>query len=170
VLLETQLPNLQLLTKGKVRDIYELGDHLLFVATDRISAFDHILPDGIPGKGHVLTALSLYWFNWLSGIEGLPQHHVLSTQFDRFPEQCQSYRNILEGRSMIVKKAEPLPVECIVRGYLAGSGWKDYQRNGAISGVDLPSGLLESDRLPQAIFTPSTKAKPAKRARPGTRT
>ncbi len=158
IVLETDLPCLDLLAKGKVRDIYGLGEDLLFVATDRISAFDRILPNGIPGKGKVLTALSVYWFDWLSGIENIPQHHLLCSDFNQFPEECRPYRDQLEGRSTIVKQAQPLPVECIVRGYLAGSGWKDYQRNGAISGVDLPSGLLESDRLPQAIFTPSTKA------------
>lgn len=157
-LIESNLPALDLVNKGKVRDIYDLGETLLFVASDRISAFDVILPEGIPGKGKVLTALSSYWFSWLSGLEGMPKHHVLSTEFDDFPQNCRPYRAILEGRSMVVQKAKPLPVECIVRGYLAGSGWKDYQNNTAISGESLPAGLLESDRLPEVIFTPSTKA------------
>ncbi len=158
-LIDSNLSDLQLVNKGKVRDIYDLGDTLLFVASDRISAFDVILPEGIPGKGKVLTALSSYWFSWLAGLHGLPKHHLLSDQFDDFPEICRPYRAILEGRSMVVQKAKPLPVECIVRGYLSGSGWKDYKKSGAISGEKLPSGLLESDRLPEVIFTPSTKAK-----------
>lgn len=158
ILLESTLSNLHLLNRGKVRDIYDLGDAYLFVATDRISAFDVILPEGIPGKGYVLTALSRFWFKWLSEKDDMPQVHLITAEFDNFPEQCHPYRSILEGRSMIVRKAEPLPVECIVRGYLAGSGWKDYFKSSAISGEKLPSGLIESERLSEPIFTPSTKA------------
>jgi len=157
-LIDSNLFDLHLVNKGKVRDIYDLGETLLFVASDRISAFDVILPEGIPGKGAVLTALSSYWFSWLAGQKDMPRHHLLSSEFDDFPEVCRPYRSILEGRSMVVQKARPLPVECIVRGYLAGSGWKDYQRSGAISGEKLAEGLLESDRLPEVLFTPSTKA------------
>ncbi len=157
-LINSDFSNLRLVNQGKVRDIYDLGETLLFVASDRISAFDVILPEGIPGKGAVLTALSSYWFTWLARLDGMPGHHLISSEFNEFPEVCHPYRNILEGRSMVVRKARPLPVECIVRGYLAGSGWKDYKKNGAISGERLPTGLLESDRLPEVIFTPSTKA------------
>ncbi len=158
VLLESHLPGLTLLFKGKVRDVYDLGKHLLFVATDRISAFDVILPEGIPGKGYVLTQLSIFWFRWLSKIADAPETHVLITDFEQFPSECMPYRDILLGRSLIVKKAKALPVECIVRGYLSGSGWKEYQQKGSVSGEVLPEGLLESDRLPHTIFTPSTKA------------
>lgn len=158
VLLESDLQDFTLLFKGKVRDIYDLGTSLLFVATDRISAFDVILPEGIPGKGYVLTQFSLYWFRWLASIVDAPQHHLITADFDEFPESCHPYRDVLWGRSMIVKKAKALPVECIVRGYLSGSGWKEYQQKGSVSGVSLPAGLLESDRLPQPIFTPSSKA------------
>ncbi|HIE65800.1 MAG: phosphoribosylaminoimidazolesuccinocarboxamide synthase [Nitrospira sp.] len=158
VLLESHLPELGQAVRGKVRDIYDLGDSLLFVATDRISAFDVILPEGIPGKGNVLTQLSLYWFDWLTKWDHPVSHHVLTADSDRYPEKCAPYRQLLEGRSMIVQKAEPLPVECIVRGYLSGSGWKEYLQKGSVSGVKLPAGLLESARLPEPIFTPSTKA------------
>ncbi len=157
-LLESQLGDIPLVAKGKVRDIYDLGDALLFVATDRISAFDVILPEGIPGKGAILTALSCYWFNTLALFDGMPKTHLITAEFDHFPEVCQAYRTTLAGRSMLVRKAKPLPVECIVRGYLSGSGWKDYHQNGHISGVKLPEGLIESERLPEPIFTPSTKA------------
>lgn len=158
VLLESDLPAIGKPKKGKVRDIYDLGDRLLFVATDRISAFDVILPEGIPGKGYVLTQLSRSWFDWFGPMAGAPKHHYLTSDFDQFPAVCRPYREVLEGRSMIVKKARPLPVECIVRGYLSGSGWKEYLQKGSISGVALPAGLAESDRLPEPIFTPSTKA------------
>jgi len=157
-LIDSNLSDLSLVNKGKVRDIYDLGDTLLFIASDRISAFDVILPEGIPGKGAVLTALSSYWFDWLAGMDDMPGHHLISSEFSDFPEVCHPYQSILEGRSMVVRKATPLSVECIVRGYLAGSGWKDYKKEGAISSVKLPPGLLESDRLPEVIFTPSTKA------------
>jgi len=158
ILLESHLPELGQALRGKVRDIYDLGDTLLFVATDRISAFDVILPEGIPGKGAVLTQLSLFWFDWLSKRDHSFSHHVLTADFDRYPKECAPYRKLLEGRSMMVQKAEPLPVECIVRGYLSGSGWKEYLQKGSVSGVKLPAGLVESARLPEPIFTPSTKA------------
>ncbi|MFQ5580676.1 MAG: phosphoribosylaminoimidazolesuccinocarboxamide synthase [Nitrospiria bacterium] len=158
VLLESHLPELGQAARGKVRDIYDLGDSLLFVATDRISAFDVILPEGIPGKGNVLTQLSLHWFDWFSKRDDPVSHHVLTADFARYPEICAPYRKLLEGRSMIVQKAEALPVECIVRGYLSGSGWKEYLQKGSVSGLKLPAGLVESERLPEPIFTPSTKA------------
>ncbi len=157
VLLESQFSRLGVPKRGKVRDIYDLGDTLLLVATDRISAFDAILPDGIPGKGYVLTQLSLFWFEWLSKMmDGVP-HHLLTADINCFPEQCLPYREILDGRSMVVRKAKPLPVECIVRGYISGSGWKAYREGGAIAGEKLPEKLVESSRLPDPIFTPSTK-------------
>lgn len=154
-LLETNFPTLTLLGRGKVRDIYEVEEYLLIVTTDRISAFDVIMPDPIPGKGDILTRMSIFWFREM---ESIIKNHLIATDPMNFPEICAPYRDILQGRSMLVKKARPLPVECIVRGYLAGSGWKDYQAGKPVSGVRLPDGLLESDRLPQPIFTPSTKA------------
>lgn len=141
--------------RGKVRDIYDLGNALLIVATDRISAFDVVLPDGIPNKGRVLTQLSSFWFAQLSDV--IP-NHLLSTDVNVFPEPFRSRPEVFAGRSMLVKKARPLPVECVVRGYVSGSGWKDYQKTGTICGIGLPSGLKESERLPGPIFTPSTKA------------
>jgi len=141
--------------KGKVRDIYDLGNALLIVATDRISAFDVVLPDGIPNKGKVLTQLSTFWFGKLT--ETVPSH-LLSTDANDFPEPFRSEPEIFGSRSMLVKKARPLPVECVVRGYVSGSGWKDYQKTGSICGIELPKGLQESDRLPAPLFTPSTKA------------
>ncbi|HEX6173737.1 MAG TPA: phosphoribosylaminoimidazolesuccinocarboxamide synthase [Candidatus Binatia bacterium] len=154
-MIEEALSGLRLFNKGKVRDIYDLGDNLLLVATDRISAFDVILPTSIPGKGKILTALSEFWF----GItEDLIPNHFITTRFDQFPAACLPHREKLEGRSMLVKKSTPAPVECIVRGYLAGSGWKDYQNTGSVCGIRLPQGLVEASRLEQPIFTPSTKA------------
>ncbi|MDH4069795.1 MAG: phosphoribosylaminoimidazolesuccinocarboxamide synthase [Ignavibacteria bacterium] len=141
--------------KGKVRDIYDLGNALLIVATDRISAFDVVLPDGIPNKGRVLTQISSFWFTQLS--EVVP-NHILSTDVKEFPAPFRSMPEVFAGRSMLVKKTRPLPVECVVRGYVSGSGWKDYQKTGAICGIDLPPGLRESERLPAPLFTPSTKA------------
>lgn len=154
-LLETRLPDVPLYKRGKVRDLYDLGDHLLIVATDRISAFDVVLPTGIPGKGRILTQISRYWFNVT---RDLVPNHLLSTKVEDFPAVLTPYREILAGRSMLVKKAKPLPVECIVRGYLAGSGWKEYQASGTVCGIALPPGLQESARLEEPIFTPSTKA------------
>ena len=141
--------------QGKVRDIYDLGDRLLLVATDRISAFDVVMADPIPDKGRILTQISAFWFRLLSDI--IP-HHLLSLDVGDFPPSCQAHREVLAGRSMLVRKTRPLPVECIVRGYLAGSGWADYRQTGAVCGLPLPAGLKESDRLPEPIFTPSTKA------------
>jgi phosphoribosylaminoimidazole-succinocarboxamide synthase len=141
--------------RGKVRDIYALDERLLFVATDRISAFDYVLASGIPGKGKVLTQLSLFWFDFL---KDLVSNHVITANVDEYPESLHGYEDQLRGRSMIVSKAEMVPIECVVRGYLSGSGWKDYQKTGAICGISLPSGLRESDRLPEPIFTPAMKA------------
>jgi phosphoribosylaminoimidazole-succinocarboxamide synthase len=148
------LPGIAKLRSGKVREIFDLGDSLLFVATDRISAFDCIMADPIPGKGAVLTGLSAFWFQRLDFVE----NHVLATRFDEFPSEIQAFREQLEGRSMIVKKATPLPVECVVRGYLAGSGWKEYAAHGTICGQTVAAGLRQADRLPGTMFTPSTKA------------
>jgi phosphoribosylaminoimidazole-succinocarboxamide synthase len=153
--LSTDFPDLKLAGRGKVRDIYDLGDELLIVTTDRISAFDVIMDEGIPGKGYVLTSISAFWFRQM---EGIIPHHLISTDIADFPEECRKYGDILQGRSMLVKKSRPLPVECIVRGYLAGSGWKEYRETGSICGITLPTGLRESDRLAEPIFTPSTKA------------
>ena len=152
---EDTLSGLTLFNRGKVRDIYDLGDELLLVASDRISAFDVILPTLIPDKGKILTALSVYWFDVIKDI--LP-HHLITTDVDQFPAACRPHKAKLEGRTMLVKKSLPAPVECIVRGYLAGSGWKDYQMTGAVCGIPLPKGLVEASRLDEPIFTPSTKA------------
>ena len=153
VLRETHFAGLEPSARGKVRDIYNLGDKLLIVATDRLSAFDVILPTPIPDKGRVLTQLSLFWFDLFKDV--IP-NHVLSA--DHFPAPFDAYRHELAGRSMIVRKADPLPVECVVRGYLSGSGWKDYLATGTLCGIELPPALRESDRLPAPMFTPSTKA------------
>jgi phosphoribosylaminoimidazole-succinocarboxamide synthase len=155
VLLEAVLPDCRLLGRGKVRDIYEVGEHLLIIATDRISAFDYILASGIPDKGKVLTQLSLFWFEFFQGI--VP-NHLVGARMNDFPSVLHPYASALEGRSMLVLKAQPLPIECVVRGYLSGSGWKDYQKNQSVCGNPLPAGLVESSRLPQPLFTPSTKA------------
>ncbi|MDP2806743.1 MAG: phosphoribosylaminoimidazolesuccinocarboxamide synthase [bacterium] len=152
---QTNFPDLKKISQGKVRDIYDLGEHLLIVATDRISAFDVVLPNAIPYKGYVLTQISKFWFGQMSGI--MP-NHLISVDVADFPAECHKYKEELEGRSMLVKKAKPLPVECIVRGYLTGSGLKDYQKTGKVCGIDLPQGLVESSRLESPIFTPSTKA------------
>jgi phosphoribosylaminoimidazole-succinocarboxamide synthase len=141
--------------RGKVREMFDLGDRFLMVATDRISAFDVILPTGIPGKGKVLTALSVAWFN---ALDGVVKHHYISKNVKEFPKEFQAYSEVLEGRTLLVKKAKRFDVECVVRGYLAGSGWKEYRQTGKVCGVPLPSGLRESDRLPEPIFTPATKA------------
>ena len=154
-LMNTNFAGMKLASTGKVRDIYALDPYLLIVATDRISAFDVIMPNPVPGKGEVLTRMSAFWFEKMGDI--IP-NHVLSTNPDEYPAACAPYREILRGRSMLVKKASPLPVECVVRGYLSGSGWKDYSQGKPVSGITLPPGLRESSRLPQTLFTPSTKA------------
>ncbi len=153
VILQTNFPGLKLLGRGKVRDIYEVGDKLLIVATDRLSAFDVVFPTPIPDKGRVLTQLSMFWFEKLSAL--IPNHVISATEFGG---ELAPYAASLAGRSMLVRRTEPLPIECVVRGYISGSGWKDYQKTGAICGIPLPAGLRESDRLPEPIFTPSTKA------------
>jgi len=154
-LLETSLGDLALTARGKVRDIYTLGEReLLFVATDRISAFDHVLATGVPDKGRILTQLSLFWFDFL---KSTVRNHVLTADPSQFPSSLQPYIDQLAGRSMIVRRAEMFPVECVVRAYLSGSGWKDYQANGSVCGIKLPAGLRESDRLPAPIFTPAAK-------------
>ena len=155
VVLDTNLPDAPLVRRGKVRDVYDLGDALLIVATDRISAFDYVLGTAIPDKGKVLTRLSAFWFEKLAD---LVPNHLISIDVDDFPAALRAHRHVLDGRSMLVRKTEPLPVECVARGYLSGSGWKDYRATGTVCAVPLPSGLRESDRLPAAIFTPATKA------------
>jgi phosphoribosylaminoimidazole-succinocarboxamide synthase len=153
-LLETSLAGLNLHRRGKVRDVYEVGDTLLIVATDRISAFDYVLGSGIPDKGKVLTQLSGFWFERMSG---LVPHHLLSMDADAFPEPARRHAEVLRGRSMLVRRTDPIPVECVARGYLSGSGWKEYQKSGTVCGITLPAGLRESERLPEPIFTPATK-------------
>ena len=153
--LETNISGLTPPKRGKVRDIYDLGDKLLIVATDRISAFDVVLPNAVPEKGRVLTQISKYWFARTASIV---KNHVLSTDLQDFPDVCRQHKGMLEGRSMLVKKSKPLPIECIIRGYLTGSGLKEYKATGSVSGIKLPSGLVEASRLPEPIFTPSTKA------------
>lgn len=155
VVLKTEFPDLKLLCRGKVRDIYDLNENMLIVTTDRISAFDVILPNGIPYKGYVLTQLSKFWFNMM---EDIVENHVITTEVDDMPKICHKYKDILEGRSMLVKKAKPFLAECVVRGYLSGSGYKDYKKTGEICGIKLPTGLRESEKLPEPIFTPATKA------------
>jgi len=152
---ETDFPDLNLLKKGKVRDIYDLDDSLLMVTTDRLSAFDVVMPDPIPDKGKILTQISLFWFEVM---KPLVPNHLISSNVDDYPSSCKPYAEDLRGRSMLVKKTEPLPIECVVRGYISGSGWKSYQETGDICGIKLPEGLKESDKLPEPIFTPSTKA------------
>jgi phosphoribosylaminoimidazole-succinocarboxamide synthase len=152
---KTDFKTLSLVGRGKVRDIYSVKDHLLIVTTDRISAFDVVMSDPIPGKGVILTRMSVFWFDKMRDII---DNHIISTNAAEFPQECAPYRQSLEGRSMLVKKAKPLPVECIVRGYVSGSGWKDYKEGKTVSGIKLPNGLRESARLPEPIFTPSTKA------------
>lgn len=155
MIMETDLPGLKLLRRGKVRDVYEVGDYLLIIATDRVSAFDVVLPNGIAGKGKILTGISLYWFGQMKDII---ENHIVATEVRDYPEVLRKHGDLLEGRSMLVRKAEPMPVECIVRGYLSGSGWKEYSDGGRVCGISLPAGLVESARLEQPIFTPSTKA------------
>jgi phosphoribosylaminoimidazole-succinocarboxamide synthase len=154
-LLESKLPGIKLWKRGKVRDVYEVGDKLLLIATDRLSAFDVVLPTGIPGKGVLLTQMSLFWFELLKDV--VP-HHVVSADVSDYPDELKRFRDQLEGRSMLVQRTDVLPIECVVRGYIVGSGWKDYKKTGAICGIALPAGLRESDRLEPPIFTPATKA------------
>ncbi len=154
-LLETALDGLTLHRRGKVRDVYDVGSDLLIVTTDRISAFDYVLGSGIPDKGKVLTQLSAFWFERMGD---LVPHHLIATDVDAFPKELQAHRTVLTGRSMLVRRTNPFPVECVARGYLSGSGWKEYQQTGKVCGITLPSGLRESDRLPEPIFTPATKA------------
>jgi phosphoribosylaminoimidazole-succinocarboxamide synthase len=165
-LIKTNFPTLKLVNTGKVRDLYEVGPYLLMIATDRISAFDVVMQEPIPGKGKILTQMSIFWFKKL---EHLINHHLISTNPAEYPPECRPYLQDLEGRSMLVKKAKPLPVECIVRGYLSGSGWKDYCVDRTISGIRLPEGLKESSRLPEPIFTPTTKAPEGQHDAPITR-
>jgi phosphoribosylaminoimidazole-succinocarboxamide synthase len=155
VLTEVSLPGFELFGRGKVRDIYAVGGDLLIVATDRISAFDFILGSGIPEKGKVLTQMSLFWFEMVR--EMIP-HHLITANIEDYPSELRQYADRLAGRSMLVKKAKPFPVECVARGYLAGSGWKEYQASQSVCGIPLPSGLLESSKLPEPIFTPATKS------------
>src|SRR5271157_1668426 len=155
VLLETNLPGVKLFSRGKVRDVYELGDKLLIVATDRLSAFDVVMREGIPDKGRVLTQLSCFWFNF---IKGEISHHFLTSKVAGYPRELHPFADQLEGRSMLVEKAQPFPIECVVRGYLVGSGWKEYRATGSVCGIRLPAGLQEASRLENPIFTPSTKA------------
>lgn len=154
-LLDTNLPELTRHGRGKVRDIYQVGDDLLIVATDRISAFDYVLGSGIPDKGKVLTQLSAFWFERMGD---LVPHHVIATDVAKMPAALHRYEDVLKGRAMLCRRTRPVPIECVARGYLSGSGWKEYQQSGRVCGITLPSGLRESDRLPEPIFTPATKA------------
>jgi phosphoribosylaminoimidazole-succinocarboxamide synthase len=153
-LFETHFPDLSLTARGKVRDIYDLGDALLIVASDRISAFDVVMQDPIPDKGKILTRISTFWFQQIGD---LAPHHLLSAEVEQFPAACRPYAETLRDRTMLVRKADVIPFECVVRGYLSGSGWKEYRESGQVCGVQLPAGLVESDRLPEPIFTPATK-------------
>jgi phosphoribosylaminoimidazole-succinocarboxamide synthase len=155
IMKESAFEDLNLVKRGKVRDIYEVDGNLLIVASDRISAFDVVMDDPIPDKGKILTHISVFWFRQL---EHIVENHLIATDPARYPESCRKYKDALEGRSMLVKKANPLPVECIVRGYLSGSGWNEYRSQGKICGIPLPQGLRQSDPLPEPLFTPSTKA------------
>lgn len=154
-LLTTKLGSIPLVGRGKVRDIYAVGDALLLIATDRISAFDHVLASGIPGKGKILTQISLFWFDFFRDIT---PNHILASDVAEYPAELRPYAAQLEGRSMLVKRASMFPVECVARGYLAGSGWKEYQSTGAVCGIALPAGLLDGSKLPEPIFTPATKS------------
>jgi phosphoribosylaminoimidazole-succinocarboxamide synthase len=155
ILLQTDFPDLTLHARGKVRDLYSVGDQLLFVATDRISAFDYVLASGIPEKGRVLTQLSLFWFDFLKDVV---KNHLVTANVSDYPTPLQKYADDLRGRSMLVNKAQMVDIECVARGYLSGSGWKEYQQTGAVCGIQLPAGLKESDKLPEPIFTPASKA------------
>jgi phosphoribosylaminoimidazole-succinocarboxamide synthase len=155
VLLQTNFPTLELLKRGKVRDVYDLGDYYLIVSTDRLSAFDVIMAQGIPFKGKVLTKISEFWFNF---VENIVENHLVTTDVNHYPEICKPYLEDIKDRSMLCKKAEVVPIESVVRGYIAGSGWEDYKKTGEICGIKLPAGLLESEKFPQPVFTPATKA------------
>ncbi|MBN2572809.1 MAG: phosphoribosylaminoimidazolesuccinocarboxamide synthase [Ignavibacteriales bacterium] len=155
VVLQTNLSNLKLFKRGKVRDVYEVEDYYLIISTDRLSAFDVIMNEGIPHKGEILTQISKFWFNYTKDIV---DNHLITMNVDEYPEICREYKDVLEGRSMLVKKAKLVQLECIVRGYISGSGWNDYKKTGAVCGIGLPAGLQESEKLTEAIFTPSTKA------------
>ncbi|MFL6387350.1 MAG: phosphoribosylaminoimidazolesuccinocarboxamide synthase [Terriglobales bacterium] len=155
ILLQTDFPELTLHARGKVRDLYSLNEQLLFAATDRISAFDYVLATGIPEKGRVLTQLSLFWFDFLKDVV---KNHLITASVDQYPAPLKKYADDLRGRSMLVTKAQMIDIECVARGYLSGSGWKEYQQTGAVCGIKLPAGLKESDKLPEPIFTPATKA------------
>lgn len=155
VILETNFEDLNLYKRGKVRDIYDLGEYYLMISSDRISAFDVIMNDGIPNKGKVLSKISEFWFDFTKDII---ENHIVSTNVENYPEECKKYAELLTDRSMLVKKAELIPIECIVRGYISGSGWKDYVKTGSICEIELPKNMLESEKLPEPIFTPSTKA------------
>lgn len=154
VILKTEIYDIPLVKRGKVRDIYDLGENLLLIATDRISAFDVVLPNGIPGKGRVLTQISIYWFKQM---EKIIPNHLVAVDVKDFPEKLKKYSEVLDGRSMLVKKTKPLPIECVVRGYLSGSAWKEYEKDRSICGIQLPEGLVNSSRLDEPIFTPTTK-------------
>lgn len=149
------IPDLKLFKRGKVRDVYDLGEYYLIVATDRLSSFDVIMNQGIPDKGKILTSISNFWFDH---VHDIVENHLISTNITDYPEDCKPYDSLIAGRSMLVKKAELIPIECIVRGYISGTGWNDYQKSGSICGIRLPNGLVESEKLPEPIFTPSTKA------------
>lgn len=153
-ILETDFSNLNLVKRGKVRDIYDLGDSLLMVASDRISAFDVVMPNPIPDKGKILNLISLFWFEMM---ETVIPNHLIASDVEQFPSVCRPYADMLRDRSVLVKKAEPLSIECVVRGYISGSGWSSYQKTGKVCGIELSAGLRESEKLPEAIFTPSTK-------------
>lgn len=155
MVLKTEMPDVGVPRRGKVRDIYDLGESILLVVTDRVSAFDVVLPNGIPGKGKVLTAISVFWFKMM---EDIVKNHIIAIDVRDFPQKLHKYADMLQGRSLLVKKAKVVPVECIVRGYLSGSGWKSYQKDGTVCGIKLPAGMSESSKIEQPIFTPSTKA------------
>lgn len=155
VVLETNFEDIKLFKRGKVRDMYDLGDYYLMVSSDRLSAFDVIMNQGIPNKGNVLTSISEFWFDY---VKEDVENHLVSSNVDEYPEVCHKYKDILQGRSMLVKKAELIQLECIVRGYITGSGWKDYKRTGNVCGIELPEGLVESQKFAEPLFTPSTKA------------
>lgn len=155
VILETNFPALKFLKKGKVRDLYDLGEYYLIVSTDRLSAFDVIMSQGIPFKGKVLNRISEFWFNHSKQII---KNHLITTDVNRFPKECHQYADVLEGRSMLVKKTDVIPIESVVRGYITGSGWADYKKTGEVCGIKLPAGIVESEKLPEPLFTPSTKA------------